>query len=87
MRNLMLLAVAMLALAACLYVEGVPTSNSQVSATVETSASPATDAEIERQIADLLLASYQTGQAVDEDPHLWELIRQLEPDQTVVLGR
>ena len=30
--------------------------------------------------------SYQTGQAIEKDPELWELIRQLEPDRTIVLG-
>jgi hypothetical protein len=86
MRNLNLLVVAVL-LVASLYLQIVPTNEPHVNAAVETPASAATDAEIERQIADLLLASYQTGHAVDEDPHLWELIRQLEPDQTFVLGQ
>jgi hypothetical protein len=34
----------------------------------------------------LPLTGIEAGQAVEEDPHLWELSRQLKPDQAVILG-
>ena len=74
-------------LAALLYPGLASFTDRRASAAIETPASDDADADVERQIADLLLTSYQTGQAVDEDPHLWELIRQVEPDPTIVLGR
>lgn len=89
MRNAnVLLAVAVLMLMAWLSVQFVSTSDSpRVEATVQTPAPSASDAEIERQIADLLMSAYQTGEAIEEAPRLWELIRQLEPDQSVILGQ
>lgn len=81
-----LLAVAILVLAGWLYFGVVPSSSSDAGAATNSPASSSVDAEIERQIADLLMDSYQTGQAIEEDPELWELIRQLEPDRTIVLG-
>ena len=45
-----------------------------------------TDVQVERQIAEILVSSYETGQPIDEDPRLWELVGRLQPDQTVVLG-
>lgn len=81
------LAVAILVLAGWLYFGVVPSSGSEISATAAWPVSSSADAEIERQIADLLMDSYQTGEAIEEDPGLWELILLLDPQRTVVLGR
>lgn len=49
---------------------------------------PEPDDELQQQIAQILLGSLQSAQAgpVEEDPQLWDLIKQQQPDLTVTLG-
>lgn len=49
---------------------------------------PEPDDDLQHQIADMLMRSVsaQSAGAIEEDPSLWDLIKQQQPDLTVTLG-